>query len=193
MIKISIKDKRIIESLILKYGQTSLLNEIQGRESKEVIIEKGPNEKTWHNEGYVISLASDRNKYIVLLKSTHKNISYEIHIENESGWPITQNEKDILFRALYDSLEKGDVITSFGGCTPGGLSAMQNLVKKYGFTKIGEYSGEHIYWSSPRLVDCNNFNKWINNPEHKNMFTVKKPSEPLTMENTKPVIWIVRK
>ena len=74
-------------------------------------------------------------------RDNSEGISYEIHIENESGSPITQDEKDILFNALYGLLKNNDVLTSFGGCTPGGLVAMENLVKKYGFKKIGEYSG----------------------------------------------------
>jgi hypothetical protein len=77
-----------------------------------VNIKKGPNKKTWNYNGYVIELKSDINKYIVLLESKYKGISYEMHIENESDSSITQEEKDILFNALYDLLKDNDVLTS---------------------------------------------------------------------------------
>ena len=162
-------------------------------QSDSVVIKKGPDKKTWGRDGYVIELKSDSDKYIVLLKSEHKGVSYEIHIENESGHPITQEEKDILFKALYDSLKENDVVTSFGGCTPGGLVAMDNLVRKYGFRRIGSYSGEELYWSSPRLIDSGKFDDFIKNPKHRGMFKVVDDSKPLSFGNTAPVISIVKK
>jgi len=158
-----------------------------------VIIKKGPNKKTWNYNGYVIELKSDRNKYIVLLESKCKGISYEMHIENESDSSITQEEKNILFNALYDLLKDNDVLTSFGGCTPGGLIAIENLIKKYRFKKIGTYSGEKLYWSSPRLIDSKRFNDFINNPEHRDMYKIIDKSKPLSVDNTTPIISVIKK
>ena len=158
-----------------------------------VIIKKGPNKKTWNYNGYVIELKSDRNKYIVLLESKCKGISYEMHIENESDSSITQEEKNILFNALYDLLKDNDVLTSFGGCTPGGLIAIENLIKKYRFKKIGTYSGEKLYWSSPRLIGSKRFNDFINNPEHRDMYKIIDKSKPLSVDNTTPIISVIKK
>ena len=168
-------------------------SQIDKDEFDSVIIEKGPNKKTWNYKGYVIELKSCTDKYIVLIESKHKGISYEIHIENESSSAITQKEKDILFNALYNSLKGNDVLTSFGGCTPGGLVAIENLVKKYGFKKIGTYSGKKLYWSSPRLIDSKKFNDFINNPRHKDMFKVIDDSKPLSIDNTIPIISVIKK
>lgn len=168
-------------------------NQMDKSEFGSVIIKKGKNKKTWNRNGYVIELKSDRNKYLVLLESEQRGVSYELHIENESGSPITQDEKDILFNALYGLLKDNDVLTSFGGCTPGGLTAIENLVRKYGFKKIGTYSGEKLYWSSPRLIDSKKFDNFINNPKHKDMFKVVDRSKPLSLDNTVPIISVIKK
>lgn len=186
-------EKRFLYERIMKDIAKIVKKHLNESEFDSVIIKKGPNKKTWNYNGFVIELKSDRNKYIVLLESKYKEISYEIHIENESDSPITQEEKDILFNALYDLLKDNDVLTSFGGCTPGGLVAIENLIKKYRFKKIGTYSGEKLYWSSPRLVNSKKFNEFINNPEHRNKFKIIDKSEPLTVDNTIPIISVIKK
>lgn len=161
-------------------------------ESGSVIIRTGPNKKTWGCNGYVIELRLNKDKYIVLLESSQKGISYEMHIKNKSDSQITQEEKDILFDALYNFLEDNDVLTSFGGCTPGGLTAIENLIKKYGFEKIDSYHGEYLYWATG-LIDNKKFDNWINKPEHRNMFEIIDNSKPLSISNTLPIIPVIKK
>lgn len=155
----------------------------------DVIIED-KNEKTWNLDGISISLKQDHLKYFVLLTSNKDGIDWFIHFENHSTTPFTSEEKYTLYLAVADIIEDGDVVTTEGGVTPGGISAIKNL-SKYGFQKIGENKGKNVYWSE-NLMDYTKFNKWLINAKPTD-YVVKDKTKFLTLDNTAPIVWIMRK
>ena len=158
--------------------------------NKNITIE-GQGPKTFGREGIAICLRKDPLKYFVLLTSNKHNIDWIIHFENDSEKEFTDEEKFILFDAVSDIVDSGDIVTTEGGITPGGISALKHL-PFHGFKVIGNNSGQHIYWASPRMLDQEKFNKWIQhaNPED---YKVKNKQLPLTVENTRPVVKILEK
>jgi len=111
-------------------------------------------------------------KYFAVLVSNKQKYDYLLHFENETdGKPYTDDEKNILFNALANSLSSGDIVTTEGGVTPGGISAFKKLTN-YGFKIIGKHDGKSVYWASPRILDKEKLNKWLANPEHKKDFKI---------------------
>ena len=159
--------------------------------SQPTIIE-GPGEKTWGLPGFSITLKTNYMKYFVVLLANSKKYDYYLHFENESDEPYTEREKNILFTALSSVLKKGDRVTTSGGVTPGGISALKNLII-YNF-EIEEYiSNDQIQWASDRLFNKEKFAAWVKNPKHKNDFKIIDNTKPITKDNTKPVIPVLVK
>ena len=159
------------------------------------IIIEGSNEKTWNRDGFSISLRDQYMKYIAVLVSSKEKYDYFIHFENETSpySPYTNEEKDILFKALSQHLKSGDVITTEGGVTPGGISAFKKLALYYGFEIIGKHEGKSVYWASPRILDKSKMKEWFENPEHKKDFKVIDFSKPVSIENTTPIVVVLKK
>ena len=114
-----------------------------------------------------------------------------MHFENDSSEEFTDDEKFILFDALSDIIAPGDIVTTEGGVTPGGISALKRLVF-YGFKIIDKNSGQHIYWASSRMLNEEKFNKWIQHADEDD-YKVKNKQQPLTIENTRPVVKVLEK
>jgi hypothetical protein len=159
------------------------------------VILEGPNEKTWNRDGFSISLKDQYMKYIAVLLSPKDRYDYFVHFENETYpfSPYTEEEKDILFKALSQHLKSGDIITTEGGVTPGGISAFKKLALYYGFEIIRTHEGKSVYWASKRILDESKMKEWFANPLHKKDFKVIDPSKPITIENTKPVVVVLKK
>lgn len=158
--------------------------------NNDIIIEAaGP--KTWNKDGISISLKNDYFKYFVLLTSNKANVDWIIHFENDSKTPFTEDEKIILFNAVSDIIQPGDIVTTEGGVTPGGISALKRLAK-YGFKIIGKNSGQHVYWASPKMLDYNKFENWISHADTAD-YKIKNKQMDLTVENTRPVVKILQK
>lgn len=156
----------------------------------DIIIEpQGP--KTFNREGIAVCLKKEPLKYFVLLTSNKYNIDWILHFENDSEKEFTPDEKFILFDAISDIIQSGDVVTTEGGITPGGISAMKNLAF-HGFEIIGNNSGQHIYWASDRMLDREKFDRWIQHAD-KDDYKVNNKQLPLTVENTRPVVKILKK
>lgn len=113
-----------------------------------------------------------------------------MHFENFSDEPYTDKEKDILLTALSAVVDAGEVVTTEGGVTPGGISAIKKLCNK-GFTKIGTNSGKRVYWA-PTLIDFSKFCKWISSADKEDYKRNDKTSWP-NLDNTSPVVWVIRK
>lgn len=148
-------------------------------------------EHTWDMDGFYVALNDEPRKYMVALLSPFHNIDWDIHMENKSGSPMTSEEKDILFKALTDNMVSGDVVTSHGGCTPGGISGIKNLAN-YGFKVIGTNSGKDVYWASFNLLDMDKFNKWIQHAPKEDYIVIDE-TKPLTLDNVRPVLKIMQK
>lgn len=162
--------------------------------NNEPTIIEGPNEKTWNLNGFSISLTNCYMKYFAILASKKEKFDWFIHFENETepNVPYTDEEKDILFKALANNIKKGAVITTEGGVTPGGISALKKL-ENYGFKIIGKHSGKSVYWASDRLLDKDKLNKWLNEPNHKSDFKIIDNTKPISKDNVKPVVAILKK
>lgn len=158
--------------------------------NQDVIIE-GQGPKTWDREGLVVSLKTEPLKYFVLLTSNKHNVDWIIHFENDSNTEFTEEEKFILFEAIADIIQTGDIVTTEGGVTPGGISALKHL-PFHGFKIIGKNSGQHVYWASPRMLDREKFDKWILHAD-KDDYKINNKQEPLTVENTRPVVKVLEK
>lgn len=159
-------------------------------DNTDVIIE-GEGPKTWNLEGISISLKEEPLKYFVLLTCNKADIDWLIHFENDSNKPFTDQEKHILFNAVSDIIDKGDVVTTEGGVTPGGISALKKL-KMHGYKEIGTHKGKNVYWASPRILDANKFNEWIVNASTSDYSKIDKKG-PLTIENTRPIVLMLEK
>lgn len=158
--------------------------------NNDVTIE-GQGPKTFNKEGLSISLKAEPMKYFVLLTSNKKNVDWIIHFENNSEKPFTDEEKFILFDAVADIIQPDDIVTTEGGVTPGGISALKHM-PFHGFEIIGKNSGQHVYWASDRLLDREKFDKWIQHAD-KDDYRINNKQMPLTVENTSPVVKILRK
>lgn len=158
--------------------------------NKSITIE-GQGAKTFGREGIAICLKKDPLKYFVLLTSNKHNIDWIIHFENDSETEFTNDEKFTLFEAVSDIIQSGDIITTEGGITPGGISALKSMVF-HGFEIIGKNSGQHVYWASDRMLDREKFDKWIQHAD-KDDYKVNNKQMPLTVENTRPVVKILEK
>ena len=156
----------------------------------DVIIE-GQGPKTWNEEGISISLKSDPLKYFVLLTSKKHDVDWIIHFENDSEHPFTEEEKFILFDAVSDIAQSGDILTSEGGITPGGISGIKRLTF-HGFKIVGKNSGQDVYWASDRILDREKFNEWIKDANPGD-YKVKNKDEGLTVENTRPVVKVLER
>lgn len=158
--------------------------------NKNINIEgRGP--KTFNLEGIAISLRKDPLKYFVLLTSNKHKIDWILHFENDSTSEFTDEEKFILFDAVADIIQPGDVVTTEGGVTPGGISALKKLAF-HGFRVIGNNSGQHVYWASPKMLNYEKFANWIQHAD-KEDYKVNNKQQPLTVENTRPVVKILEK
>ena len=158
--------------------------------NKNITIEsQGP--KTFGREGIAVCLKKDPLKYFVLLTSNKHNIDWILHFENDSESEFTSEEKFILFEAIADIIQSGDIVTTEGGVTPGGISALKNLVF-HGFRIIDKNSGQHVYWASPRMLNREKFDKWIKHADEDD-YKVNNKQQPLTIENTRPVVKILEK
>ena len=82
-------------------------------------------------------------------------------------------------------------MTTEGGVTPGGISALKHM-PFHGFEIIGKNSGQHVYWASDRLLDREKFDRWIQHAD-KDDYRINNKQMPLTVENTRPVVKILRK
>ena len=158
--------------------------------NNDVTIE-GQGPKTFNREGLSISLKTEPMKYFVLLTSNKKNVDWIIHFENESEKPFTDEEKFILFDAVADVIQPDDIVTTEGGVTPGGISALKHM-PFHGFEIIGKNSGQHVYWASDRMLDREKFDRWIQHAD-KDDYKVNNKQMPLTVENTRPVVKVLRK
>lgn len=158
--------------------------------NKDITIE-GQGAKTFNKEGIAICLKKEPLKYFVLLTTNKKNIDWLIHFENDSDTEFTDEEKFILFEAVADIMQPGDVVTTEGGVTPGGISALKHM-PFHGYKIIGKNSGQHIYWASPKMLDREKFDKWIQHAD-KDDYKVNNKQQPLTVENTRPVVKILEK
>ena len=107
--------------------------------NNDVTIE-GQGPKTFNREGLSISLKAEPMKYFVLLTSNKKNVDWIIHFENNSEKPFTDEEKFILFDAVADVIQPDDIVTTEGGVTPGGISALKHM-PFHGYKIIGKNSG----------------------------------------------------
>lgn len=125
-----------------------------------------------------------------LLDAGGRGVNY-MHLYTQKGGRISESELDRLLRSVSEYVPSGEVVTSRGGCTPGGLCATKRLVK-HGFEKIGEYTGCDIYWSEP-LIDKAKYIRFVNNPKHYGDYHLLDEREQRQMENTVPIIWILRK
>ena len=94
--------------------------------NKDIIIE-GQGSKTFDREGIAVCLKNEPLKYFVLLTSNKHNIDWIIHFENDSDTPFSDEEKFILFDAISDIIDDGDIVTTEGGITPGGISFVTTL------------------------------------------------------------------
>lgn len=154
---------------------------------------EGRGVKTWDKDGIAVSLKTDPMKYFVLLTTNRKNIDWIIHFENRTDpmVPFTEEEKFILFEAITDIIQSGDVVTTEGGVTPGGISGLKNMAF-HGFKIIDKYSNKDILYWATTLLDREKFDKWIQhaNPED---YRVINKEQPLTVENTLPVVKILQK
>lgn len=158
--------------------------------NQNIIIE-GQGPKTFNKEGIAVCLKKDPLKYFVLLTSNKHNIDWILHFENDSETEFAEEEKYILFDAISDIIQSGDIVTTEGGVTPGGISALKRLVF-HGFKIIGNNSGQHVYWASPRMLNQEKFNKWIHNANKEDYKVINKEND-LTIENTRPVVKILEK
>lgn len=150
----------------------------------------GTGRKTWNQEGLTLSLKSDENKYFVMLTSK-KKFDWLLHFENDSDSPYTNEEKLTLIEASVDLMNSGDIISTEGGVTPGGISCLKRY-QMYGFDIIGTNSGESVYWASPRILDAKKFAKWIQTADPTDYKVIDK-TKPLTIENTRPVVKVLKK
>lgn len=152
----------------------------------------GKSIKTWNRDGFSVSIAEEPLKFFVALTTSEGPIDYYLHFENESDVDYTEAEKEALFTGLDAVIEKGEIVSTSGGVTPGGISALKKL-QKYGYKIIAQTSDERkVYWASDRLLDKEKFEKWLNK-EGNNDFKVKDASQPLSKENTKPIVPVLKK
>jgi len=158
--------------------------------NKDIKVE-GQGPKTFNREGIAICLKRDPLKYFVLLTSNKHNIDWNLHFENDSDTEFTKEEKFILFEAAADIIQSGDIVTTEGGVTPGGISALKNM-PFHGFKIIGKNSGQHVYWASPKMLNREKFDKWIQHADPED-YKVNNKDLPLTVENTRPVVKILEK
>jgi hypothetical protein len=114
-----------------------------------------------------------------------------IHFYVPKGGCISESELGRLLQSVAGYVPSGGIVTSRGGCTPGGLCAIKRLVK-YGFEKIGEYTGYDLDWSEP-LIDRAKYIRFVNNPKHYGDYHLLDEREQRQMKNTVPIIWILRK
>lgn len=114
-----------------------------------------------------------------------------MHLYAPKGGRISESELCRLLQSVAEYVPSGEVVTSRGGCTPGGLCAIKRLVK-YGFEKIGEYSGCDLDWSEP-LIDKAKYIRFVNNPKHYGDYHLLDEREQRQMKNTVPIIWTLRK
>ena len=152
---------------------------------------EGQGAKTFGREGIAVCLKTEPLKYFVLLTSNKHNVDWIIHFENDSETEFTDEVKFILYDAVADMVQSGDIVTTEGGVTPGGISALKHLAL-HGFKIIDKNSGQHIYWASPRMLDQEKFNKWIQHASPDD-YKVNNKQQPLTVENTRPVVKILEK
>lgn len=169
----------------------TLKNNIENFFSKQPVIIEGRGPKTWDMEGISISLAHEHLKYFVLLVSNSPKYDWYIHFENESDEQYTEEEKKVLFNTIREIVQPGETVTTEGGITPGGVHAMYQLANN-GFTPIDVNKGKNVYWASNRLLDETKFNIWIQhaNPDD---YRVLNKKEPLTVDNTKPIVLVVQR
>lgn len=151
----------------------------------------------------VFSLRECRRKSVILIPAepnsdeyARKGFSayscvYMFHFRNNSGEAYGKDEVERLLRSVGAYLKVGDVITSRGGCTPGGLSAVKWFAD-YGFEKCGEYHGWYLYWAG-REMDSDKFAEWVANPKHKDDFVFLGDFGDASPAYTSPVIWELRK
>lgn len=168
-----------------------LKNNIQDFFSKQPVIIEGIGPKTWNMEGLSISLKTDNMKYFVLLVSGKSKYDWIIHFENESDTSYTDEEKEILFTAVREIVQPGEVITTEGGVTPGGIHALRKLLA-HGFSEIDTNSGKNVYWASSRLLNETKFNLWIQHADPDDYKVINK-KEPLSIDNTKPVVLVIQR
>ena len=64
----------------------------------------------------------------------------------------------MLFGAVNDIIDNGEVVTTRGGVTPGGIHALCRLVD-FGFSVI-DYRKDNLYWAE-NMIDIPKFNKWL--------------------------------
>lgn len=153
---------------------------------------------TWsykHNLHISFSLAEQPKKSLVIVPDQDK--FYNLHDNNETSKPYTNEELDRLMRSIADYIKVGEKLTTLGGVTPGGLNLVKRFAK-YGFDKIGEYCGYDLQWSnvfSPKdnAMDDEKFAEWLNNPDHKNDFKILKDDTKLNEKNTCPIVWVLEK
>ncbi len=150
----------------------------------------GCGRKTWGLDGISLSLKSDEGKYFVMLTST-KKFDWLLHFENDSDEPYTNEDKIKLIEATANLTDSGDIISTEGGITPGGISCLKRF-QMFGFDIIGTNSGQNVYWASNRLLDSNKWKKWISSAD-KNDYIIIDKNKPITIENTRPVVKILRK
>lgn len=154
-----------------------------------VIIGGKSHEKTWDREGLSLSLKSDEDKYFVMLTS-NKKFDWLLHFENDSDTPYTNEEKITLIEAATDLMDSGDIISTEGGVTPGGISCLKRF-EIFGFDIIGTHSGEDVYWA-PTLTDPKKWARWIQTADPNDYIVIDK-SKPLSIENTRPVVKVLKK
>ncbi len=140
--------------------------------------------------GYHIrfELLDDSTKGMALLPITDK--MYCVHFF-KSRKPYTDDEIERLVSCVSEYLKPGDMVTSRGGCTPGGLHGVKRFVG-HGFVKTGEYYGDRLYWSEPE-VDMDKFSKWVAKAENNGDFRAVCECTEYTLDSVQPVIWEVRK
>lgn len=93
---------------------------------------------------------------------------------------------------MAECIKPGEIISTRGGVTPGGISALKKFVN-YGFEIIDTYSGKKLIWATEDLLDIDKFNEWIAKENHKNDYKIIDETLPITKENTMPVVVILRK
>lgn len=157
----------------------------------EVILE-GPSEKTWNKPGFTVSLSDNALKFFVALLSKSKKYDYILHFENYSDTELTTAQKTALFKKLADAIKPGEIVTTEGGVTPGGIHALKNLVN-YGFEIIDTNKGARVLWATDKLLDNDKLTKWFTEDEHKDEFEILDDTLPITKENTRPIVAVLVK
>jgi len=154
------------------------------------LVLEGPGVKTFNRPGVSITIKDDFFKYFVLLICPNKKYDWYVHFENYSENPYTQHEKELLFTELAKVVKPGETVTTDGGVTPGGISALRKMLH-YGFEEIGTKTAG-VHWASKMTLNKTKWNEWIRHADSDD-YTWDGTGDGPTLNNTKPVVLVLRK